>query len=133
MIYRWSKDMETGHPLIDEQHKELIRIINELLSTCQTCKGEDNIEKIMAFLDEYVEKHFSDEEKIQRQYKYPDYINHHNMHEAFKAECKMIKGMLHKEGPSVAVVSQVNTKLSWLVNHIKQQDKKLVNYINSTT
>ena len=43
MTYTWNKDLETGNPMIDRQHKQLISCINDLLDACSQGKGRDKI------------------------------------------------------------------------------------------
>jgi hemerythrin len=78
----------------------------------------------------YVSTHFADEEKIQRQYGYPDYENHHRIHEAFKSKVADFARRLDKEGASDELLNEVkHTCGDWLVNHIKGQDLKIGAYI----
>ena len=70
------KNLESGNILIDQQHKQLIDAINNLLQACSTGKGRAEIAKTTKFLYDYTQKHFRDEERLQMQYRYPDYPNH---------------------------------------------------------
>lgn len=132
MAYQFTKDLETGNALIDQEHRQLISAINDLLAACSQGQGRANIEKTTRFLSEYTGKHFSDEEKLQQQYGYPDYPNHKRYHDAFKKVVADLSQKLNQEGPTVALVGEVNSALAgWLINHIKQEDKKLAAYIKS--
>lgn len=130
MAYTWTKDLETGNPLIDREHKELIDSINRLLNACAQGKGRDEIEKTVDFLNEYVIKHFADEEKLQVQSRYPDYKNHKQYHEGFKASVREIVQEFQKGGATVVLVGKVNSVIaSWLINHIKREDVKVAQHI----
>ena len=43
MAYNYTPDLETGNAKIDEQHKELIAAINNLLDACSKGKGRDTL------------------------------------------------------------------------------------------
>lgn len=132
MAYELTKDLETGNALIDSEHRQLIGAINDLLAACAAGKGRDQILKTTGFLTEYTGKHFSDEEKLQQQYKYPDYPQHKRYHEAFKKTVAGLMKKLNEQGPTVVLVGEINSALAgWLINHIKQEDKKLAAYIKS--
>ena len=132
MAYMWSKDLETGNMLIDTQHKELIKAINDLLQACSAGKGRTEIEKTTKFLFDYTTKHFGDEERLQMQYRYPDMVNHKRYHEEFKRTVKDLSDQLNKDGPTVALVGKVNNSIAgWLINHIKVQDVKVAAHIRS--
>ena len=132
--YEWDESWEIGNQLIDSQHKEFIRRINNLLEACSLGKGRDEIFSAAQFLTEYTDKHFGDEEKLQKQYAYPDRVNHKKMHEGFKKTVKEINERLEKEGSSVALVGKINSDVAgWLINHIKKQDVKVAMHIEENS
>ncbi len=132
MAFLWDKKLETGNAMIDQQHKQLIIAINDLLQACSSRKGKEEVTKTMKFLYDYTEKHFSDEEKLQLQYRYPDYTNHKRYHEEFKKVVRELSMQLQKEGPNIAVISKVNTSVGgWLLNHIQREDVKVATHIKS--
>lgn len=134
MTYTWSKDLETGNRMIDQQHKQLIQCINELMDACSQGRGRDKIIETMQFLQSYTEKHFGDEETLQQRYKYPDYVNHKKYHDTFKKTVADILTELKTKGPSVALVAKVNTSIgSWFINHIKREDTKVAKHILSAS
>lgn len=130
MAFIWTKDLETGNTLIDQEHKQLFEAINSLLNACNAGKGRAELEKTTKFLYDYTTKHFSDEEKLQVQYQYPDYTNHRQYHESFKKVVAEISAQLKTEGPTVALVGKVNSSITgWLLNHIKKEDVKVAAHI----
>lgn len=132
MKYTWSSDLETGNNTIDQQHKQLITAINDLLDACSQGKGRDALKETTKFLYDYTAKHFADEERLQLASQYPDYINHKQYHEGFKKVVAEIVDQLDKEGPTLALVSKVNTSIGgWLLNHIKKEDVKVAAHIQS--
>ncbi|MCI8650551.1 MAG: hemerythrin family protein [Anaerotruncus sp.] len=134
MAYIWSKDLETGNKLIDQQHQQLIQSINDLLDACSQGKGRDKIVETMQFLQSYTAKHFADEETLQQRSNYPDYMNHKRYHDTFKKTVADILAELKTSGPSVALVAKVNTSVaSWFLSHIKREDTKVAKHINSVS
>ena len=130
MAYQFTPDLETKNSLIDSEHKQLINAINNLLEACSKGQGRSSMSQTAKFLYDYTAKHFSDEEKLQLQYKYPDYQNHKRYHEQFKKVVADIVKKLEQQGPTIALVSEINTALAgWLINHIKKEDKKLAAHI----
>lgn len=132
MKYDWTSDLETGNGTIDEQHKQLIAAINNLLDACSQGKGRDSLKETTTFLYDYTSKHFADEEKLQIASQYPDYPNHKQYHEGFKKVVREIMDQLEKEGPSLVLVGKVNSSIGgWLINHIKKEDVKVAAHIRS--
>lgn len=133
MAYSWDKTLETGNPTIDEQHKSLINSINALLDSCSQGKGRSEVETTLKFLQDYVVKHFTDEEKLQIKSNYPDYKAHKEKHEAFKKVVKDIVDEYDKNGTSIQLVAKVNTSVAgWLITHIKSEDKKVAAHIKAS-
>lgn len=132
MAYQFTPDLETGNPAIDSQHKQLIQAINDLLTACSAGQGRAELAKTTSFLYDYTSKHFADEERLQSQYGYPEFSIHRKYHEEFKKTVKGIMDKLQAEGPSVALVGQVNTAVAgWLINHIKREDVKVAAHIKA--
>ncbi len=132
MAYTFTKDLETGNQLIDTEHSQLIDAVNNLLTACSTGQGRTELANTTKFLQDYTAKHFSNEEKLQIQSKYPDYANHKRYHEDFKKVVAGICQKLEKDGPTVALVGEVNgTIAGWLINHIKREDVKVANHLKN--
>ncbi len=132
MAFLWNKNLETGNILIDQQHKQLIDAINSLLQACSEGKGRAEIAKTTKFLYDYTQKHFRDEENLQRQYRYPDYPNHIRYHQEFEKTVQELAMQLQKEGPTIALVGRINTAVGgWLLSHIQREDVKVVAHIKA--
>lgn len=132
MAYQFTPDLITGNALIDDEHKQLFDAINNLLNACSTGKGRSELNATMKFLYDYTAKHFSDEEKLQQKFEYPDFIRHKQYHEEFKKVVANLMVKLEKEGPTIALVAEVNNAIAgWLINHIKREDVKVAAHIRS--
>ncbi len=133
MAFNWDSSLETGNKIIDEQHKSLIKAINDLFGACSQGKGRVEVQNTLNFLNEYIVKHFRDEEELQLKSKYPGYTAHKKLHEDFKKEVAGIVSEFEKSGATINLVAKVNSSITgWLINHIKTMDKKVAEHINST-
>lgn len=131
MAYQFTKDLETGNALIDQEHRELFNAINSLLDSCSRGQGRNELTKTAEFLQTYTSKHFSDEEQLQRRSSYPEYTQHKRYHDEFKKTVADIVNRLKANGPTVSLVGEINTALAgWLINHIKKEDKKLAAFLS---
>jgi methyl-accepting chemotaxis protein len=129
--YVWDKTFAAGHELIDKQHSQLFSAINNLVRACTKGNVPDFKEGI-AFLGNYVEKHFADEEEVQKKEGYPDYPNHKKIHDAYKVEIGKFAAQWLAEGPTEKVLKEVKLNVGdWLISHIKSQDVKIGAYIRS--
>jgi hemerythrin len=132
MKYEWDKSLESGHEMIDNQHKQLFASVNDLLDKCTAGKGKDELSASLDFLTDYTIKHFFDEEKLQQSYNYPEYQKHKQYHDAFKNVVRDLKVRLIMKGPTDELIKDVHTQIGdWLITHIKGNDIKLAAYIKA--
>jgi hemerythrin len=132
MAYVWNSSLETGYELIDNQHKQLVAAVNKLLDACRNGQAAEEVAATMDFLTGYTIKHFSDEEKLQKQYDYPDYLTHKRLHDDFKVVVGDLTKRLINQGPTEEIIDEVRTSIGdWLVNHIKGDDFRLATYIKA--
>jgi len=128
----WRESMSIGVPEIDSQHKELLSRFDLLLKACEAGKGIDELKKLLGFLDDYVVKHFSDEEAIQRNSNFPGYATHKSEHDWFIARLKALNEEIKADGVAVYHVTETNNMLlKWLINHIAKVDVELGAYLRT--
>jgi hemerythrin len=128
--YTWSKKLEVGDETIDSQHKQLVETYNSLIDQSQTVNSIAELVPTLVFLCEYTEKHFNDEEELQRKCRFPDYSKHKLLHDNFK---KTVAGFM-AQIKTVTSVEGLSSKLHtivgvWLLNHIVMEDSKMAKYI----
>jgi len=126
----WKNDLDTGIQLIDSQHREFIRLVNNLLDS--TVKSEDaqSLLKAFSFLRYYISDHFSVEESAMIAYGYPFYSMHKNIHDSFREEINGMEMKLRSNLPAHDVVIKLNYMIvNWFMHHIKVEDRKLCNYL----
>lgn len=132
MAIEWRISYEIGVKEIDMQHKALFDKINALLEACNSKEGKQEVINTMDFLGNYVVTHFSDEEKLQREIGYPEYIRHKEAHDKFIKEYEKLKTKLQQEGVSLNFVISVNrVVVDWLIKHIGNADRALGDYIKA--
>jgi len=110
--------------LIDEQHKKLIEIINDLHDAMITGQGKTIMDDVLARLIDYTKFHFSTEEHLMEQYNYPDRVHHETQHIELTSQV----GQLYlkvKENKSSVTIETMNFLKDWLNHHILETDKKL--------
>ena len=130
MRAEFDENLVTGNELIDSQHKELIERINLLLKSCEDAQGKVKAVKMLDYLLDYTEFHFSAEEKLQEEISYPGLKEHREKHEEFKSAVKELQEMLEEEeGPTETFVAQVQKNVvDWLFTHIKGFDRSVAEY-----
>jgi hemerythrin len=132
MAYTWDSTLETGYYKIDNQHRQLITALNNLINASSGGKGDILVMETLDFLTGYAIKHFSDEEQLQIDYEYPDYLYHKRAHEGFKVTVSELVGRVRSEGPSESIISEVSSIVgAWLLNHIRGDDFRMAAFIKA--
>lgn len=114
--------MSVGVESIDSDHKQLLSLINEISDAIERNKAPAVIEDVFVRLETYVVEHFTREEALMRQCRYPDLKAHIKQHRQFTAKVPELKREL-LNADSTEVAAEINLFLfDWLMNHIVGED-----------
>lgn len=128
MSISWRDELAIGNQLIDQQHRELLERFDTLLAACRRGEGKAELLRLIDFLDQYVVKHFGEEEQLQREHGYPDFQSHQLQHMGFTKRLVDLKRGIRDEGGEVQLEHVLNANkmlLDWLVHHISTRDHEL--------
>jgi len=126
-MFYWTSDFETGIRVIDEQHKTLFEIGNDLSLLIVKKGNTDHSDEILIKLDElleYSKYHFSTEEDLFEKYHYQFTDDHKYQHQSFITYLDNIKFSEFKEEHERAVKNLVNYIAKWIFKHISNSDAK---------
>lgn len=129
MRYEVTKDLETGNLLIDSEHRQLFQAVNTLMEACSAGKGREKVPSTCRFLEEYVIKHFGDEENLQKKHQYSAYASHRQFHGEYAKNLNKVCREIEKDGPTISALSKLNQHIGVLINHIRTEDKKLAEFL----
>jgi hemerythrin len=125
----WDDSFSVNFELIDNQHKELVKMTNILFAGCE--KGSTAAD--VAFMGtirkavEYAQTHLNKKEKYMKLANYPDLDKHKQEHVDFVGTVvKAVKEF--EDGKSEPLALALFLK-EWLLNHIAQSDKKYSPYL----
>ena len=132
MLARFDEGIMTGNVMIDEQHKEIIEKINQLVQSCEQGREKVKAIKMLHYLADYADYHFAEEEKLQENIQYPGLAEHRQKHEDFrKAVGELFEMLEEEEGPSDRFVEAVHRNVTeWLYGHIKGFDVSVATYMH---
>ena len=125
----WDDSFSVGFKPIDDQHKVLVNMTNDLFSAC---KG-DIVAADLAFLEiikkalDYAETHFADEEEYLSEANYPHLDEQKEQHEVFVEEIQ--KTIDEFEAGNIEPVYFARYLKKWLLNHIAVYDKRYAPYL----
>jgi len=127
-LIKWTDDYSLGISEVDNQHKGLVILINELFSLMTKGKSKDHLVEIFDHLTDYTQKHFMVEEMMMEKYNYPDLEQHKSEHQKFIDQLHVFKSDFKTEKVTLSL-EVLNFLKDWLLNHISITDKKYTPHI----
>lgn len=121
----WSSKLSIGIDKIDEQHKELVRLVNQLHRAMKAKAGIHEASKVLDQLTEYTVYHFAFEEEAFDKYDYEDKEQHKKYHAELVKKVVDFQSDL-KAGKAGLSMDLMNFLTSWLKDHILKTDKAYV-------
>jgi len=126
-IFPWDKNFETGISLIDEQHKKLVDILNQLAAHLANLSSVNELDKIFDELANYADYHFKCEEGIWSKYFVEDewFKEHEKTHGSFIEEVIELKNNKVNKSFDAVIYDIVIFLSKWLAYHILDTDKRM--------
>jgi len=126
----WTEQFSTGSPAIDEQHRQLIRHLNQfeglLVVSNPTPRDIAGIIEFLDFLGDYVESHFQFEEDCMERHRCPAHQKNLQAHENFRQMFQRFKASSQKEGFRVEMRIELSQTINaWVQDHILRVDTAL--------
>lgn len=130
-VFPWSDNFETGIPLVDEQHKRLVHLLNILASHLAYQSDLPALNNVFNELAEYAAYHFQTEENIWHEYFPGDAweSGHRQVHESFVAEVFRLKNEETTKSPHEVVEDVLSFLTHWLAFHILESDKHMAKVV----
>lgn len=126
----WKDSYQIGIDIIDTQHKELFRMVDELLKAITAEADSSTFKEAIEFLKNYVVKHFSAEEAYQESVSYSGIEEHKKLHRAFTDTVLEYEKRLGESDYDIRVVKDLAGLLTaWLIYHVADADQRIVKNI----
>lgn len=128
----WSDIMNTGNVEVDQQHKQLLNIINKIQESIHNETQIYEIEPIVLILIEHMQFHFNTEEEIIKSLDIDEQIKelHYKEHREFEKHLNILKHDIeNKEYRKVYAVERFTELfkylIEWFVEHDLKSDKPM--------
>ncbi len=128
-LIKWNDSFSVNVVKIDQEHKKLFKIINELTDAMKAGHGKDVLGNILNELISYTASHFKLEENYFQQVKYPYAVEHKKEHVAFVRKVTEFKREFDS-GRATVSVNVLQFLGKWLQSHIKGTDQKYSSFLN---
>ncbi|NGZ07251.1 MAG: bacteriohemerythrin [Magnetococcales bacterium] len=126
-FFVWTENLNTGMKDIDDDHKKLMHMINQIHKLLKESAGKDAIGKIITELADYTHFHFGREEKLFELHRYPEIGPHKEKHVKLLNEVAELAKRF-EDGDFAAPMDLLNLAKHWLINHIIRTDMRYIAY-----
>ncbi|MFN2355362.1 MAG: bacteriohemerythrin [Desulfopila sp.] len=127
LIY-WMPEYTTGIEIIDQQHRLLVDLINELHDAHNNAGDRQTLLKILNKIGMLSASHFAREEHLFETHGYPDTEDHLEEHAYFEDMLFQFEDEF-KAGNQEITTSVLSFFSEWLVDHINGSDKRYVPFL----
>ncbi len=122
-------DMVIDHGPVDDDHRQLVDLVNELHTATTEGRGQDIVEDVMQRLIRYTMEHLEREEQLMARLHFPGLERHKIGHQHFANQLRTLETKYH--AGSISVASKLSTVLrDWLSLHIRRSDKEIKVFLN---
>jgi hemerythrin len=119
----WSDELSVGIEEIDDQHKELVALVNEMHRAIHERHGSEAVHGILERLADYTRIHFAVEESLMRILHYPDYEAHREQHRELINHMRELREKV-ATGKTAIGFELMHFLKVWLTRHIMASDKE---------
>jgi hemerythrin len=130
MEVAWSPRYSTGIEIIDDQHRELFRIVDRLRRMVAGGQARNLVEDAIVDLVACSEQHFITEEAYMTKMGYPDLEAHITEHHAMLGSLQDLLAKFRESEQAMALVVPTFME-GWLRHHISDGDFGFVSFLKS--
>ncbi len=119
----WQEEDAMGIPLIDEQHRGIVSMINTLYYFMKRGDAEREQQRMLEMLEHFFAVHFIVEEELMEAAGYEESESHAAEHERFLEELRQLRASIEQVNEPLQLLKSLK---SWWLDHIKVEDAKYV-------
>lgn len=121
--FSWDEKYSVGNEEIDGQHKYMFELANSLPESIE----DGSVKKTVMALYKYILKHFSAEELLMNDEKFPCAVEHMSLHNDLITQLNEITSIPFKGDEDLLKFKRF--VYDWVIEHIMHQDKKFFDFI----
>jgi len=129
-LFTWKPEYEINFPKIDNQHRGLVGIVNDLYEAKLSGETEPAVVQTIDRLIIYVDVHFRDEEAAMQEWYYPGLGRHRIEHAELEKQVYALRKKI-ETGRGVATFELLNFLSEWFKVHILTSDKEFGRFVET--
>lgn len=128
----WNDSMSFGNPVADEEHKQLIALINRLNVTVVDRMATDAVVKATNDILAFVNFHFPNEERLFKEVGYPDADDHTQKHAELKTLLGQTMERARTESSDYSLIEAGLNIKEEMINHLLTEDLKYAEFCRNS-
>jgi hemerythrin len=129
-LISWNPTLSVGVKQLDDQHKVLLGIANDLHTAMAEGKGSQVLGPILDGLVEYTRTHFADEEQLLARHGFPGLHLQAEQHRMLVGRVLELQQKF-KAGKILLSVELMGFLKEWLITHIQVEDAQYAPFLRS--
>ncbi|CAK0763564.1 hemerythrin [Azospirillaceae bacterium] len=127
----WTEALSVSHPELDEDHKKLFRLFNDLSIAMRSGSAKTTIVQTFDALLDYTTTHFRREEEALTTVRYHNLQAQREQHQMFVEKVKSIRDQYVIRENNILIIETMEFIKKWLVEHIQVSDRAYTPYIRN--
>ncbi len=119
----WNSSLSVDVSAMDEEHKKLITLVNNLNEAMKQGKTKDEMDRVFNELARYTQSHFASEERYLDKIGYPGAAQQKKEHAELMNQVTAFKAD-YDAGKAMISVKLMGFLRDWVRNHIQKTDKQ---------
>lgn len=124
----WHSGLEVELQLIDREHRELVERLNQLIELLTGGAPRERWLEALDGLINHVVEHFTHEERVMENVRFPGYAEHRLHHQQLVQEVTEFRSGLNSAGDDDTLATIRFLKF-WVIKHVVQEDLKIKSHV----
>jgi hemerythrin len=121
----WEERYETGNAAIDDQHRHLFELVNDLHDALMAGTAKEKMGATLGSLASYTVEHFRGEERMMVDIAFPGLPEHRRKHEELASQVRRLVAD-HEAGRLTLPLTLARFLVDWLRHHIEEEDMRMI-------
>jgi hemerythrin len=129
-LVTWSNKYSVGVDALDDQHKTLLKVLNEFHAASIRGKAREAAGPLMRQIVTLANEHFSTEQRLMESAGFPGLAGHRAKHEELSAKLAEFVSR-HEEGDTTMYAQLLYFMRDWLSSHMQTEDQEYAPWLAS--
>jgi hemerythrin len=129
-LMTWSSKYSVGVEALDNQHKALVRVLNEFHAASMRGKVQEVADPLIRQIVSLASEHYAAEERLMDSAKYPGLDGHRAKHRELSGKIAEFVSR-HEKGDTTVYVQLLYFVRDWLTKHMQSEDQEYAPWLKA--